>query len=84
MPTERASKKKPGASLLVGVGLDGDGEKRITKGRDFLLIGGSRTTHERMTEHALRVNDELDRRGIQLGDVRTREEMREIVARAWR
>jgi hypothetical protein len=70
--------------LLLGVGLDGDGETRITRGRDFLLAGGSRETHERMTEHAVRVAEELERRGMELGDVRTAEELREIVVRAWR
>ena len=82
MPTRRRSKSELGASLLVGVGLDGDGETRITRGRDFLLAGGSKATHERMTEHAIRVNEELDRRGISLREVRSAEEMREIVARA--
>jgi hypothetical protein len=70
--------------LLLGVGLDGDGETRITRGRDFLLAGGSRETHERMTEHAVRLAEELERRGMELGDVRTAEELREIVVRAWR
>jgi hypothetical protein len=84
MPTRRTSKKRSGASLLVGVGLDGDGETRITRGRDFVLAGGSKETHERMTEHAVRVNEELDRRGMALGDVRSAEELREIVVRAWR
>jgi hypothetical protein len=84
MPTRRTSKKRSGTSLLVGVGLDGDGETRITRGRDFVLAGGSKETHERMTEHAVRVNEELDRRGMALGDVRSAEELREIVVRAWR
>ena len=84
MPRRRTSKKRTGASLIVGVGLDGDGETRITRGRDFVLAGGSKETHERMTEHAVRVNEELDRRGMALGDVRSAEELREIVVRAWR
>jgi len=84
MPTRRTPKKRTGASLLVGVGLDGDGETRITRGRDFVLAGGSKETHERMTEHAVRVNEELDRRGMALRDVRSAEELREIVVRAWR
>jgi hypothetical protein len=84
MPARRRSKKATGASLLLGVGLDGDGEKRVTRGREFLLVGGSAATHERMTEHAIRVGEELDRRGIALSEVRGAEEMREIVLRAWR
>lgn len=74
--------KKPRPSLLVGVGLDGDGEKRVTKGREFLLVGGSKDTHERMTECAIKVNEELDRRGRTLGEVRSVEELREIVEKA--
>ena len=81
----KEKRRKPVAALLVGVGLDGaDGHKRVTKGRDFLLVGGSDETHERMQERAVKVNEELDRRGIRLVDVRSGEEMLEIVERAWR
>ena len=64
MPAKREpAKRKPKTkkvSLLLGVGLDGDGERRITKGRDFLLVGGSPDTHELMTEHGvLRARVEL-------------------------
>ena len=55
---------------LVGVGLDGeDGHLRVTKGRDFRLMGGSERTHARMQEQAMRVQQELDRRGKRLSDV---------------
>lgn len=80
-PTKRRSKP---AVLLLGVGLDGDGEKRITKGRDFLLLGGSKDTHEAMTEHAVRVDEELERRGKRLADLRCVEELREILHKAAR
>jgi hypothetical protein len=84
MPTKRP-RKSPRVSLLVGVGLDAtDGEKRVTKGRDFLLVGGSTETHELMTERAVKVNEELDRRGKRLGDVRSRAELRDIVLRVWK
>jgi hypothetical protein len=86
MPAKRSTKRKPKkdeVSLLLGVGLDGsDGHKRVTKGRDFVLVGGSKDTHEVMTEHAIRINEELDRRGIRLKDVRCADELREIVVRA--
>lgn len=81
-PGGRKPKKR--VSLLLGVGLDGDGEKRVTKGRDFLLVGGTKDTHDLLTERAIKVNEELDRRGKRLGDVRSTEEMREIVERAWK
>ena len=55
---------------LLGVGLDGeDGHVRVTKGRDFRLMGGSEQTHARMQEQAMRVQQELDRRGKRLSDV---------------
>lgn len=85
MPTKRPSKPRKEAALLLGIGFDAQpGEKRITKGRDFLLVGGSEETHERLTEHAVKVNEELDRRGMRLSDVRSKDEMTDIVHRAWR
>lgn len=85
MPTKRPSKPRKAESLLLGVGFDAEpGERRITKGRDFLLVGGSEATHEQLTERAVKVNEELDRRGIRLVDVRSKDEMIEIVQRAWR
>ena len=32
---------------FLGVGLDGDGHRRITECDHFLLVGGSEETHER-------------------------------------
>lgn len=44
--------------LMIGLGLDGqDGHTRITKGDNFHIVGGSQATHERMQEHAIRVNE---------------------------
>ncbi|MCI5779361.1 MAG: hypothetical protein MR051_06055 [Lentisphaeria bacterium] len=51
-------------AILLGLGLDNaDGQKRITKGDDFLLVGGSEETHERMTETVVKFNEKLARRG---------------------
>ncbi len=85
MPGKRPAKKRRSKTvLLFGVGLDGaDGHKRVTEGRDFLLVGGSKETHERLQERAIKINEELDRRGMRLGDVSSPEEAREIVERAW-
>jgi hypothetical protein len=78
-------KKQKKVALLLGVGLDGDdGHRRVTRGRDFVLVGGSRDTHEELQERAIKVNEELDRRGKRLADVSSRDEMRDIVERAWR
>ena len=86
-PTAKSTAKpaRGGArqALLLGVGLDGsDGHRRITRGRDTLLVGGSQDTHAQMQEKAVKLNEELDRRGIRLGDVRCADELREIADRA--
>ena len=73
-----AQKKK---ALLLGVGLDGhEEEKRITKGKNFLLAGGSKPTHELMQEKAIKFNEELDRRSKRLEDIEA-EEFHEIADR---
>ncbi len=64
-------------SMMLGVGLDSDGHKRITKGENFALVGGSRDTHEEMTEKAVKINEKLDERGKRLEDV-SREEFDDI------
>jgi hypothetical protein len=63
---------------LLGIGLDGErDEHRVTRGDSFLLYGGSRRTHERMVETALKFNEKVDGLGKKLADVNTRE-LREI------
>lgn len=63
--------------MLLGVGLDSDGHKRITTGPNFALMGGSAETHERMTETAIKVNEKLKARGKALETV-SREEFDDI------
>jgi len=70
------SRKLPKA-LLLGVGLDSDGHKRVTTGKNFALIGGTEQTHEEMTEKALKINEKLSRRGKELHEV-SRAEFDEI------
>jgi hypothetical protein len=67
MPGSGKSKKRK--AVLLGVGLDSDGHKRITKGDNFALVGGSADTHERMTETAIKINEKLKSRGKQLEQV---------------
>ena len=75
----RSAKDKPAAALL-GLGFDAeDGHKRITRGKNFLLAGGSQETHSLMQETAIKINEHLDRSGKQLADVSARE-LRDIVA----
>ena len=64
--------------MLLGLGFDNkDGHKRYTKGEDFVLMGGSEETHEKMTETAIKVNEKLARKGR---NIRTAsdEELRDI------
>ena len=59
---------------LLGVGLDNqDGHKRITRGDEFLLVGGSEQTHEQMQDVAIRVTESLQTRGKRLQDTSAQE-----------
>ena len=72
-----APKKKKRKAVILGVGLDSDGHKRITTGENFALVGGTEETHERMTEKAIKINEKLKARGKQLEEV-SREEFDDI------
>jgi hypothetical protein len=73
-----AKKKKPRRkALMLGVGLDSDGHKRLTTGPNFILAGGSQETHEVMTEKAIKINEKLAAKGKELEDV-SHEEFDEI------
>ncbi len=64
--------------LLLGLGLDArDGQKRLTKGENFVLLGGSEETHERMTETAIKVNEKLAKRGKNINNA-SDEELRDV------
>ena len=54
---------------MVGVGLDFDGHKRVTTGENFALLGGSKNTHEEMTEKAIKINEKLVAKGKTLDTV---------------
>ncbi|MFN4257768.1 MAG: hypothetical protein ACK4RK_00590 [Gemmataceae bacterium] len=59
---------------FVGVGLDNqDEQQRLTRAEHFVLIGGSKETHERMQETAIKFNEELDRRGKPLPETSVEE-----------
>lgn len=63
-------KQKTGRkAVMLGVGLDSDGHKRLTTGPNFLLVGGSEETHETMTEKVIKINEKLAAKGKQLEDV---------------
>lgn len=65
--------KQKGKSLLLGVGLDSDGHKRVTTGANFALVGGTEGTHEVMVEKAIKINEHLKRRGKDLSEVSRQE-----------
>ena len=80
-PTRRPTKPKAAARAahLVGLGLDNsDGHKRITKGEQFTLVGGSDETHGRMTETVVKTFETLKTRGKQLQTVEP-QELAEII-----
>ena len=63
-------------ALLLGLGLDNkDGHVRVTRGENFQLVGGSKDTHEQMQETAVKFNEELSKRGKQLGEITPNEFM---------
>lgn len=72
-----SKKKKDRAAIMLGLGLDTDGHKRLTTGPNFVLLGGSKETHEAMTEKAVRINEKLAAKGKKLEDV-TGEEFDDI------
>ncbi|MEZ6141192.1 MAG: hypothetical protein R3B84_11535 [Zavarzinella sp.] len=73
MPDHRNEEKMRILGLL-GVGLDNDDEmKRITRTDEFLLVGGSKDTHERMQETAIKFEEGLERRGKSLAEAEVEE-----------
>ena len=79
MPKPPGKSKKQAKALMLGFGLDSDGHKRLTTGPNFALMGGSKETHQVMTEKALKINEKLAARGKQLEEV-SREEFDDIAA----
>ena len=61
-----SKKKRRRKAVMLGLGLDTDGHKRLTTGPNFLLLGGSEETHEVMTEKVIKINEKLAAKGKQL------------------
>jgi len=75
--TSRSSRPVRKAGIL-GIGLDGgDGHTYITRGDDFLLLGGSESTHESLKSAVEKFNQQLAIRGKTLLDL-TEAEIDEI------
>jgi hypothetical protein len=74
-----SGKSNKSKAMLLGVGLDSDGHKRLTTGPNFALVGGSKETHEVMTEKAIKINEKLKAKGKALENV-TSDEFDEIAS----
>lgn len=71
LPRKRKSKQR--INGILGIGIDNqDGQKRITRTEEMLLVGGSQETHERMQETAIRFSEALEREGKKLPEVSIR------------
>lgn len=70
----RAKETSKKSAAMVGLAFDAeDGQKRLTRGKNFVLAGGSAETHSVMQETAVKMNEHLDRRGKRLEDISPRE-----------
>ncbi len=70
MVSERAK------AWLLGLGLDKDKENelvRVTRAENYLLLGGSKDTHESMQEKCVKFNEKLGERGKSLEDLEKQE-----------
>jgi hypothetical protein len=68
----------PNSAALLGLAFDNDdGHTRLTRGDNFVLVGGSQDTHALMQETALKINERLDQQGKRLEEVSVHE-LREI------
>ena len=78
-PTDKQKPARRKKAILLGVGLDADGHRRVTTGENFALVGGTQETHELMTEKAIKINEKLAARGQRLEYV-TAQEFEDIAA----
>ena len=66
-------------AMMLGLGLDAkDGHKRMTKGENFVVCGGSEETHDKLVETSIKVNEKLDTKGKKLAEL-SKEEFIDIV-----
>lgn len=66
----KRAKNQDNSAALLGLAFDAqDGQTRITRGKNFVLLGGSQETHSVMQETAVKINEHLDREGKRLEDV---------------
>ena len=72
-PPRKKKPEPPKKAVMLGVGLDSDGHKRVTTGENFALVGGSKDTHEQMTEKVIKINEQLVAKGKRLEEVSSEE-----------
>lgn len=66
----RAANEDSKSAALLGVAFDNDdGHTRLTRGKNFVLVGGCQDTHAVMQETAIKINEQLDKRSQRLEDV---------------
>ena len=66
--------------VMLGLGFDcKDGHVRVTKGKNFRLLGGSEETHGLMQEKAIKFNEQLERRRKTLDSI-NEQEFRDIAS----
>ncbi len=71
---KKAKGKKAEVVGFLGVGLDNqDGHQRVTHNENFLLVGGSAETHERMQDVSIYFNEQLGERGKRLEEAEPQE-----------
>ncbi len=70
----RAANEVRKSAALLGLAFDNDdGHTRLTRGKNFILVGGCQETHAVMQETAIKINERLDQRSQRLEDVPVRE-----------
>jgi len=82
-PKAEPQDERPEVVGFLGVGLDTDGHRRVTRAEHFLIVGGSAATHEQMQETAVKFGEALDKAGKRLKDV-TPQEAAELLRDAHR
>jgi hypothetical protein len=66
----RAAHPAKKSAALLGLAFDAaDGQTRLTRGKNCLLVGGSQESHAVLQETAVKINENLDKHGKRLEDV---------------
>ena len=58
-----ASKREKKRHFVIGADFRSDGEKRVTKGKDFAVAGGTKITHEETVDIVQTFSQRLKKEG---------------------